>query len=341
MNIQRRFGMISGLGMSLAMCTVLSVAAQAQQEAKVDGLIIGRDGSNMAVRTADTPRLLVVLSDKTKAEEKGGLFGWSHKDLAITELTPGLSVKIEGKYDPDHKLLADKVTFSRDALKTAKQIDAGLNPVNEQIAAANDQLRSDRKDIENTQNGLEAANQGIAANTQANGQNRQAIGATNNRIGQLDQYETKDTLTINFRNGRSKVSEADKQRLDQFIQSAANTPGYMIQVQGYASKVGNAARNQRLSDERATNVLTIIQQSGQVPLTRILAPAAMGTTDQIGDNHTRSGQAQNRRVVVTLLVNKGISNGDTTTAQVAPQASQGPESQTPQTSQAPDTQTPQ
>ena len=55
-----------------------------------------------------------------------------------------------------------------------------------------------------------------------------------------------------------------------------------------------------------TNVLTIIQQAG-VPLTRILAPAAMGTTEQVADNHTRGGQAQNRRVVVTIVVNKGIT----------------------------------
>jgi outer membrane protein OmpA-like peptidoglycan-associated protein len=85
-------------------------------------------------------------------------------------------------------------------------------------------------------------------------------------------------------------------------------------VQGYASKVGSPTLNQRLSSERADNVLTIIQQAG-VPLTRILAPAAMGTTEQVASNHTRSGQAQNRRVVVTIVVNKGITGGDNGGAQ--------------------------
>jgi OOP family OmpA-OmpF porin len=48
-----------------------------------------------------------------------------------------------------------------------------------------------------------------------------------------------------------------------------------------------------------------------VPLTRILAPAAMGTSNQIDTDHTRKAQAQNRRVVVTIVVNKGIAGGTT------------------------------
>jgi len=105
------------------------------------------------------------------------------------------------------------------------------------------------------------------------------------------------------------------------VKNAANTQGFMVQVQGYASKVGSPAVNQKLSSERADAVLTVIQQSGAVPLTRILAPAAMGTVEQVADNHSRSGQAQNRRVVVTILVNKGITGGTDASAPAVPTAS--------------------
>jgi outer membrane protein OmpA-like peptidoglycan-associated protein len=259
------------------------------------------------------------LSDSTKATEKGGFLGWSRKDLAITQLVPGMQVRVEGSYDSDHQLLARKVTFSRSSYATAQQIDAGLNPTNEKVAANQDQLRSDRKDIEQGQSDLASAKQdisttqqGLAANVQVTGQNTQAIGQTNTRIGTLDQYDTKDTITVSFANGRSAVTRKYKDQLVDFVKQAADTPGAMIEVQGYASKVGSASLNQRLSSERADNVLTIIQQAG-VPLTRILAPAAMGTVDQVASNHTRSGQAQNRRVVVTIVVNKGIT-GDQGTA---------------------------
>lgn len=319
MNIQRRLRSTCGMAMSLALVTSLGVAAGAQdtnttggQQATVQGLVIGRDGSMMSVKTADTPRLTVVLSDSTKATEKGGFLGLDRKDLGITQLVPGLEVKVEGAYNPDHQLVAKKVVFSRTSLRTANQIDAGLHPVAEQVAAAQDQLRSDRKDIDQSQQDLASARQdidstkqGLAQNTQATQGNTQAIGQTNTRIGTLDQYATKDTLTINFANGRSNVTRKYKDQLADFAKQAADTPGAMIEVQGYASKVGSPALNQRLSSERADAVLTIIQQAG-VPLTRILAPAAMGTVDQVASNHTRSGQAQNRRVVVTIVVNKGI-----------------------------------
>jgi OOP family OmpA-OmpF porin len=62
-----------------------------------------------------------------------------------------------------------------------------------------------------------------------------------------------------------------------------------------------------LSADRAAAVLAISQQTGVVPMTRILAPAAMGTSNQVATEHTRSAQAQNRRVVVTVVVNKGIT----------------------------------
>ena len=313
MNIQRRFRTNRGMAVGLAMFASLATAAVAQ-EAKIEGLVVGRDGPTMSVKTSDTPRLTVVLSEGTKATEKGGFLGMGRKDLGITELLPGLAVKVEGSYDPDHKLIAKKVIFSRGSLRTARQIDAGLNPVAQQVAAAQDQLRSQRRDIDanqgniaqNTQD-INSTKQGLAANTQATGANTQAIGAANNRFGQMDSYETRDSLTINFANGKATLDRKYKEDLANFVKTAAGTPGFMIQVQGFASATGSAALNQRLSSERAEAVISTIQQTGAVPLTRILAPAAMGTTDQVASNHTRKGQAENRRVLVTILVNKGIT----------------------------------
>jgi OOP family OmpA-OmpF porin len=344
MKTQHRLGNICGVGVSLAMLTVLGFSAHAQdaqmnttrtqdgsmpaasakeQAGEVQGMILGRDGPTMYVRTMATPRQTVVLSDSTKATEKGGFLGMSHKDLGVAALVPGLQVKIEGTYNGDHQLVARKVEWSRGSMTTAKQIDAGLTPVNEKVAKQQDQLMTDRRDIESTQQDMADAKTKIAANTQAETEDKQAIGQTNGRIGDLDQYAEKGSITVNFRNGSSVVSKDDQAKLEDFVKQAANTQGFMIQVQGFASAVGSPAKNQRLSSERADNVLSIIQQSGAVPMTRILAPAAMGVTNQVADNHTRSGQAENRRVVVTVLVNKGITGGaDQTASAAAPTATQ-------------------
>jgi outer membrane protein OmpA-like peptidoglycan-associated protein len=313
---QHRINSICGMGLSLAMLTFSGAAAYAQQ-ATVQGMIVGRDGPTMYVKVGDT-RQIVTLQDNTQATEKGGFLGLGHKDLGVAALVPGLAVKVDGSFDADHKLIAKKVEFTRGSMRTANQIDAGLSPVNAKVAAQQDAIMSARRDIESTQADIAASKQQIAANAQQEQQDatqaQQAVAQTNGRIGQLDQYVEKGSMTVNFRNGSAVVSKADKDQLEDFLKTAANTQGYMVQVQGFASAVGNPSVNQRLSSERADAVLTIIQQSGAIPLTRILAPAAMGTTNQVADNHTRDGQKQNRRVVVTILVNKGITASDDQTA---------------------------
>ena len=66
--------------------------------------------------------------------------------------------------------------------------------------------------------------------------------------------------------------------------------------------------NQKLSEDRANAITNILIQQGRVPLTRMLAPGAMGESEQVGDNaKTTEGQAQNRRVVVRVLQNKAIA----------------------------------
>jgi OOP family OmpA-OmpF porin len=301
------------LATSLAMFTSLGLAAAAQQ-ATVQGLVIGRSASTMSVKTPTTPRLTVLLSDHTEATAKGGFLGMGRDHLGITALVPGLYVKVDGSYNADHQLIAKKIVFSKSSLNTARQIDAGLNPVNEQLGQQQDQLASNKRDITQSQQDINKASQdisttqqGLATTTAATATNTQGVAHASTRIGTLDQFDTKDSLTVNFANGRSTVTRKDHDALNDFVKAAADTPGYMIEVQGYASTVGSAAINQRLSAERADAVLAIIQQSGVVPMTRILAPAAMGTTNQVDTDHTRKAQAENRRVVVTIVVNKGIT----------------------------------
>jgi outer membrane protein OmpA-like peptidoglycan-associated protein len=87
---------------------------------------------------------------------------------------------------------------------------------------------------------------------------------------------------------------------------AKTITAYIIRVQDYASAVGSAALNQKLSLERAENVLAFLDQDGKIPLTNILAPGAMGTSNQVAPNATTEGQAENRRVV-RILQNKAIA----------------------------------
>ena len=112
MHIQRQLRTTRNLALSLAMVTSLGLAASAQ-DATVQGMVIGRDGPQMAVKTSDTPRLIVLLSDNTKATQKGGFLGMGGKDLGVEALVPGLSVKVEGSYNPDHQLWRRRLSSRR------------------------------------------------------------------------------------------------------------------------------------------------------------------------------------------------------------------------------------
>ena len=62
--------------------------------------------------------------------------------------------------------------------------------------------------------------------------------------------------------------------------------------------------------DRAQEVIAFLLQDCNVPVRHIVAPGAMGTADPTAPNETASGRAENRRVEVKVLVNKGLSAGN-------------------------------
>ena len=88
---------------------------------------------------------------------------------------------------------------------------------------------------------------------------------------------------------------------------AGSFQGYIIQVAGYTDSAGNAVSNEKLSEDRAQNVVAYLQESGSIPLRHIVAPGIMGETNPAASNESEQGRAENRRVVVKVLVNKGVA----------------------------------
>jgi OmpA-OmpF porin, OOP family len=154
---------------------------------------------------------------------------------------------------------------------------------------------------------LQAQQQQLTAEQQKIAANKAAIAADNKRFGELGDYNILGEATVYFGNGKTAIDPQYQPQLLQLAQQAKGVTAYTIQVQGYASAVGSAALNQRLSSERADAVTAFLEQQGQIPLTNMLAPGAMGTTSQVGSDTTAEGQSENRRVVVRILQNKGIA----------------------------------
>jgi outer membrane protein OmpA-like peptidoglycan-associated protein len=110
-----------------------------------------------------------------------------------------------------------------------------------------------------------------------------------------------------FLNGKVKVTPQYTPQLLALAEKAKTINGYVTALKGYASSMGSAGLNQQLSEDRANEVTKVLVQHGHIPLTRMLAPGAMGESHQIGNDTTAEGQSQNRRVVVRVLQNKGIA----------------------------------
>jgi len=87
----------------------------------------------------------------------------------------------------------------------------------------------------------------------------------------------------------------------------ANLKGYIIEVRGYADNKGTATMNERLSEERAQAVASYLVENCNVPMRHVITPAAMGETHAVASNETVAGRAENRRVEVKVLVNKGVA----------------------------------
>jgi OOP family OmpA-OmpF porin len=272
----------------------------AAQTVKVQGLITGRSGDTMTLQTADASKLVVVLTDATEVAQVQGVFKARRKEMSMAALIPGLEVKVEGSDNAQNQLVASSVRFKGNDLQDAQTIQAGLQPTKEEQAAQQAALQRQQQAMQEQQQQMAEAQEKIDAN-------KSAIEAANKRFGQLDDYNIMDEVTVYFDNGKVALDPKYEPQLMQLAEKAKTINAYTIQVKGYASSVGSASLNQELSEDRANKVTQFLQQEGHIPLTNILAPGAMGESRQVGNDQTAEGQAQNRRVVVRVLQNKGIA----------------------------------
>jgi OOP family OmpA-OmpF porin len=277
-------------------------SAQNNQE---KGVINGRSGATMTIVTQDSGSVTVVLTPDTQVLEPEGAFRKKH--LNMTALIPGLSVDVKGYVNDKNQLVADTVTFHGSDLKTAQDIQAGLAPTQQQVQQNQKQLQAQEQQIQQQQAQLQAEQAATAAHQAEIEANKAAIAAANKRFGELGDYNILGEVTVLFANDKVAIEDEYKPQLLKLAQQAKGITAFIIQVKGYASKVGSAALNEKLSTERAENVTDFLEQQGQIPLTNILAPGAMGTSRQVAPDTTAEGQAENRRVVVRILQNKGIA----------------------------------
>ena len=266
----------------------------AAAQTKLQGIIEGRSGPEIFLKTSDSPKIVVLLTDNTDVAQVKGVLKARKKEMSMAALIPGLPIQVEGAYNSDNQLVATKVRFKGSDLQHAQAIQAGMSETTAQTQQNKEEL--------------EKQNAELAKQNAELAKHKAEIDAATARFGQLNDYYILDEVTVLFGNGKVDVEPQYNPQLIALAQKAKSVKGYMIEVKGYASATGSVALNQRLSEDRANSVTNIMIQQGQIPLTNILAPGAMGESQQIDEGGTAAEvQAANRRVVVRVLQNKAVA----------------------------------
>jgi OOP family OmpA-OmpF porin len=304
--MSRKAGLVSVVALSF-------LASASAFGGDVKGMITTRTGETLIVKTANG-NVTVVLTDSTTTKDDRGLFGLDKEHLSSVVLIPGLKVDVDGSPDAEGRVVASVITVDGDDLETAEMIQAGLHPTAQQVAANVQTLEAHKAQLAGHSENIATNQQNIAANQQAISANRQQIEKNmsnieenTNRFSTLSEYDVKGEATVKFNPGSSKISATDQEELKKLAQTATGLKGYIIEVTGYADSTGSAAMNTKLSEDRAKAVVIYLVQQGSVPIRHIVAPGAMGEYGEAAPNETKAGRAENRRVEVKVLVNKGIA----------------------------------
>ena len=104
---------------------------------------------------------------------------------------------------------------------------------------------------------------------------------------------------VNFRPNSVALTPAARAALRQVANAIRAVPGSRWQLSGYTSAMGNAARNRRLSQQRAEAVQLYLTSLG-VPASSLTA-VGYGSQHPIATNRTRAGRLQNMRVEIKRL----------------------------------------
>ena len=298
-----------------ALLFLAAVSGFAQgKKATVKGIISARTGETLIVNTPTGEKTTVVLTDETRTKDNRGLLGVRKQTLSNVVLIPGLKVKVDGTTDDQGRVVAKTILTDGDDLETAQMIEAGLHPTAEQVETNVQAIQTNKQNInankqanEKNAAAISSTQQDVAANKQQIEASMKDIDEHTQRFNALSEYDVKGQATLNFAVGSAKISAKGQQDLKQLAEQAKGLKGYIVEVVGYTDSTGSAAMNTKLSEQRAQAVVTFLMQQGGVPVRHIIAPGAMGEYGNAATNETAKGRAENRRVDVKILVNKGIS----------------------------------
>lgn len=281
---------------------------------KFKGVVVKRDPDSFTMsETTGGPQTTVILTADTEVKShKRGAFRGS-KEYAASYILRGLRLEVDGTRNADGAIVAEKIRFDEQDLRTAQALKATLDPAEAELNA---KLAEQQKQQEMLAGQIDE-NRALTAQAQASAdaaaeaakKAQQTADYANNRINGLDDFDPIKTVTVYFNTGSSALGPKAKATIDEAAAwvKTQNTKGWVMAVIGYADTTGNSQRNIDLSERRANAVIYYIVSKYKMPLNRLVQPFGYGQLEPVAENKTKAGRAKNRRVEIRLMINKGIA----------------------------------
>jgi outer membrane protein OmpA-like peptidoglycan-associated protein len=190
--------------------------------------------------------------------------------------------------------------------KQANDNKAAIGDLDRQVATADEKATDAGKragqamDAANTANqaAMQAGQRADAANSAAQ-QAQSGVSRLDRTLQNLDNYKLVDTKQVFFRTGRYVLDKDAQAELDSTLQSLGSMRSYVIEVEGFADRTGNKARNLELSRKRADAVVRYLTVDHNVPL-RDIRQLGVGSEFPNAVNKTSADRKENRRVDVKV-----------------------------------------
>lgn len=118
----------------------------------------------------------------------------------------------------------------------------------------------------------------------------------------LESSKAGDVLNLNhvfFATGSAALTPESTKELDLIVDALNKNPKMTVEIDGHTDNVGDKAKNQILSQERAKAVEDYVQKKGID--TKRIESIGFGETKPVGDNATAEGKQANRRIEFKIL----------------------------------------
>lgn len=220
----------------------------------------------------------------------------------------------ETKNADQDKMLTEQGTEIDDLQTRLSRANERISDVDTKVTAASQSAERAASAAGVAQRTADTANTAAGnAMTAANTGRDQAIARANEvetnlskKVDQTVKFNKATEETVLFAVNQATLTKDAKAALDAFAGQLSNKDRYIIEIQGFTDKTGAADANTVLSQRRAEAVTRYLVNEHHVPL-HMVTTLGSGYANPAGDDKTRDGRKQNRRVEVRLFTPEVVS----------------------------------